>query len=71
MCHYQNAVAAYHMARRFSKVNQYEAESYRQMMRNFIRRHIKETYCLTMDDYLDVYLNVVSDATDYHKPAAA
>ena len=71
MCHYQNAVAAYHMARRFSKVNQYEAESYRQMTRNFIRRYIDQCHLLTQDDYLDVYLNVVSDATGYHKPAAA
>jgi hypothetical protein len=71
MCHYKNAVAYYGMARRFAKVNAYEAESYRIAMRSSIRKYIKECYTLTDDDYLDVYLNVVSDVTGYHQPIAA
>ena len=69
MCNYQKAVTAYSMARRFAKVNKGEANSYDQLARDLIRRYIDQCHMLTQDDYLDVWLNVVSDATGYHKPA--
>jgi hypothetical protein len=71
MCHYKNAVAAYNMCRRFRKVSAYEAESYRQMMRGCIRKHIAATECLSDDDYLEIYFEVVKDAVGYDTPVAA
>jgi len=71
MCHYKNAVAAYRMARRFAKVNAYEAESYRQMMRGCIRKHIAATECLNDDDYFELYFEAVKEAVGYDTQVAA
>ena len=65
MRHYKNAVAAY---KQFEKsTNRIERKGFYQMAKNFIDWHIAEVG----GNYLNVYLEMVAEATGYYEKAAA
>ena len=64
MTHFNNAVAGYKNAQKSTST--YERRSFYQMAQNFTKWHIADVG----GDYLDAYIAVVAEATEYYKKAA-